>query len=185
MLPMSDEPVATALDTDCGVLEFQRYFVEHQCRPAVRSIRFDGAERARAAPGVRDAILSADAIFIAPSNPYLSVDPILAVADIRAALRETTALVVAISPLVGGKAVKGPTAKLMAELGVAVDNDAIADHYAGLIDGMLHDASDRPPGSVPALATDTLMRAPADKRRVAEAALELAGRIGAGIGRSE
>jgi LPPG:FO 2-phospho-L-lactate transferase len=180
VLPMSDEPVATYLDTDCGDLEFQRYFVERRCQPVVRSIRFDGAPQASAAPGVKDAILSADAVFLAPSNPYLSIDPILAIADIAQGLRDTTAPVVAISPLVGGKAVKGPTAKLMAELGVPVDNDAIADHYAGLLDGMLHDSSDLPPRSVAALGTDTLMRDLADKRRVAEAALALASAIEAG-----
>jgi len=179
VLPMSDEAVATYLDTDCGALEFQRYFVERRCQPAVRRIRFEGADRARAAPGVVDAILSADAVFLAPSNPYLSIDPILAVGEIAQVLRDTAAPVVAISPLVGGKAVKGPTAKLMAELGVTVDNDAIADHYANLIDGMLHDTSDRPPKSVPALATGTLMHDLEDKCRVAEAALDLAGRLDA------
>lgn len=174
LLPMSDDPVQTHLDTDQGPLEFQRYFVEQQCRPAVSNIAFVGAESARAAPGVIESIIGADAVFLAPSNPYLSVDPILAVAEIAEALRATKAPVIAISPLVGGKAVKGPTTKLMAELGVPADNDAIAAHYAGIIDGMLYDSGDPAPAGLPVAATATLMHDLADKQRVAEAAIDLA-----------
>ena len=130
ILPMSDDPVATWLDTDLGPLAFQNYFVEHQCRPAARAIRFEGASAARPAPGVVEAILGADAVLVAPSNPWLSVDPLLAVPGIADALHRTDAPVVAVSPLIGGKAVKGPTAKLMAELGLSPDNAAIAVHYA-------------------------------------------------------
>ena len=126
ILPMSDDRVETWLDTDIGPLAFQHYFVEQQCRPVVRAIRFEGAAEARSAPGVIKAILAADAVLIAPSNPWLSVDPLLAVPGIAAALRDTRAPVVAVSPLVGGKAVKGPTGKLMAELGLVPDNGAIA-----------------------------------------------------------
>ena len=175
ILPMSDDPVATHLDTDVGTLEFQRYFVERQCAPAVRSIRFDGAATARPAPGVVEAIRTADAVFLAPSNPYLSIDPLLAITEIARALAETNAPVIAISPIVGGTAVKGPTAKLMAELGVAPDNDTIAAHYAPLLDGMVHDESDEPPAYLPALATATLMHDMEDRIRVAQAAMALAG----------
>lgn len=174
ILPMSDDPVATHLDTEEGPLEFQRYFVARQCRPVARSIRFAGAGTARAAPGVVAAIRSADAVFLAPSNPYLSIDPILAVAEIARALEETSAPVIAISPIVGGTAVKGPTAKLMAELGVSPDNDAIAAHYAPLLDAMLHDESDHAPTGLPASATATLMLSLDDKIRVARAAIALA-----------
>lgn len=174
ILPMSDDLVQTHLETDQGPLEFQRYFVEQQCRPAVSRIDFVGADSAQAAPGVVEAIAEAEAIFIAPSNPFLSVDPILAVAEIAEALRDTKAPVVAISPLVGGKAVKGPTTKLMAELGVPADNDAIARHYAGIIDAMLHDEGDAAPAGLPAATTATLMQDLADKQRVAEAAIDLA-----------
>lgn len=177
ILPMSDDPVATHLDTDEGPLEFQRYFVERQCQPVVRAIRFAGAETAKAAPGVVEAIHAADAVFLAPSNPYLSIDPVLAVAEIARALEETRAPVIAISPIVGGTAVKGPTAKLMAELGVAPDNDAIAAHYAPFLDAMLHDESDRAPAGLPAAATATLMHSLDDRIRVAEAAIALAGRL--------
>ncbi|MCE7795455.1 2-phospho-L-lactate transferase [Sphingobium sufflavum] len=174
ILPMSEDPVRTFVDTDEGELEFQRYFVGRQCAPKVSAIRFEGAQAARAAPGVVDAILSADAVFIAPSNPYLSVDPLLAVADIAAALEQTRAPIVAISPIVGGTAVKGPTAKIMAELDIAPDNDAIADHYAAFVDALLVDASDAAPAAIPARATHTLMKTLDDKIHVAREAMALA-----------
>ncbi|UVO54244.1 2-phospho-L-lactate transferase [Sphingomonas sp. SUN039] len=174
ILPMSDDPVATWLDTDEGSLAFQNYFVERQCRPVVGKIRFEGAAGAKPAPGVVAAIEEADMVFIAPSNPYLSVDPLLAVRDIATALRNTAAPVIAISPLVGGKAVKGPTTKLMSELGIDPDNRAIAAHYEGIIDGMIHDAGDAGPASLPACATATLMSDLSDKIRVAQAACDFA-----------
>ncbi|MEJ7925426.1 2-phospho-L-lactate transferase [Sphingobium sp. AN641] len=175
ILPMSDDPVATMLDTDEGRLAFQRYFVERRCAPAVSAIDFAGASSAVPAGGVEEAILAADAVIVAPSNPFLSVDPLLAVPAIRAALARTAAPVVAVSPLVGGQAVKGPTAKLMGELGIAVDNDAIARHYAGVIDGLLIDSGDD--CGVAGLAIGrcpTLMSSLDDKVRVARAALALA-----------
>lgn len=184
VLPMSDDPVATMLDTDEGVLEFQTYFVGRRCAPNVRSIRFDGAAEAVPAPGVIDAIMAAEAVLVAPSNPYLSVDPILAIPAIRTALASTSAPVVAVSPIVGGAAVKGPTAKLMAELGVVVDNSAIARHYAGFIDGLLiHDGDAAPDGAIASAVTDTMMHDDKDKARVARAALALARTIDQGMGR--
>lgn len=175
ILPMSNDPVATMIDSDEGVLEFQRYFVERRCVPAVQAVRFAGAESAEPAPGVIEAIHSADAVLIAPSNPWLSVDPLLAVPCIRDALIACKAPVVAVSPLIGGQAVKGPTAKLMGELGLAVNNDGIAQHYGDLLDGFVIDGGDD--CSVPDLAiarTDTLMKTLDDKIRVARAALDLA-----------
>lgn len=174
VIPMSDDQVSTWLDTDEGPLSFQSYFVERQCRPVVRAVRFEGSTQAQPAPGVVDAIANADAVFIAPSNPYLSIDPILAVCGISDALRETKAPIIAISPLIGGKAVKGPTGKLMAELGIEADNQAIAAHYKGVIDGMLHDTGDAPPASIPARATASLMTTLEDKVRVARTALAVA-----------
>ncbi len=174
ILPMSDMPVATCLSTDEGVLEFQRYFVERRCAPRVKSIEFRGSRQARAAPGVVEAIMHADTILIAPSNPYLSVDPLLAIADIHEALLQCAAPVVAVSPIIGGKAVKGPTAKLMEELGIPVDNGAIARHYAGIISGLLIDSADATPDGVAVAHTNTLMRDSADRIRVALAALNLA-----------
>jgi LPPG:FO 2-phospho-L-lactate transferase len=178
MLPMSNDPVSTHLTTDEGELPFQRYFVERRCAPAVSTIRFEGAAEAGAAPGVIEAIRGAGAILIAPSNPYLSIDPILAVPAIRAALAETSAPIVAVSPIVGGQAVKGPTAKLMGELGVAITPAAVAEHYAGIIDGMLVDERDpKPDLSIAMSSADTLMQTLADRERVASAALALADRI--------
>lgn len=174
VLPMSNDPVATWLETDEGPLPFQNYFVEFQCRPIVSAIRFEGATEARPAPGVVEAIADADAVFIAPSNPYLSVDPVLAVPGIIAALQDTAAPVIAISPLVGGKAVKGPTTKLMTELGIDPDNNAIAAHYNGIITGLLYDHSDAPPSELPARATATLMTDLESKVAVARAALDFA-----------
>lgn len=178
VLPMSDAPVETLLSTDDGELEFQRYFVERRCAPKVSRIAFRGAASAAPAPGVVEAIRGADIVLIAPSNPYLSVDPILAVTGIATALRETAAPVVAVSPLVGGKAVKGPTAKLMQELGVPVTNAAIAAHYADFIDGLLIDGSDEAPDDLPVARTSTLMASLDDRVRVARASLDLARTLG-------
>lgn len=178
ILPMSDMPVPTLIDSDEGQLEFQRYFVERQCRPVVSAIHYAGAAQAVPAPGVVDAIAGADAILIAPSNPFLSVDPILAIPAIRAALLSRRAPVVAVSPLIGGQAVKGPTAKLMAELGLAVSNATIARHYDGLIDGLLIDAGDAADAiGIAVHACPTLMRDMDDKRRVADQALAFAARL--------
>jgi LPPG:FO 2-phospho-L-lactate transferase len=180
MLPMSDDPVSTHLSTNEGDLPFQRYFVDRRCAPTVNAIRFEGAAAAQAAPGVVEAIQSADtrAVLIAPSNPFLSIDPILAVPGIRAALMKATVPVVAVSPIVGGKAVKGPTAKLMVELGIPITPRAIADHYRGVIDGLLVDERDGLDGvGIPMAAADTLMVSLKDRARVASAALALADRI--------
>ena len=117
-------------------------------------------------------------MLIAPSNPFLSIDPILAVPGIRAALMKATVPVVAVSPIVGGKAVKGPTAKLMVELGIPITPRAIADHYRGVIDGLLVDERDGLDGvGIPMAAADTLMVSLKDRARVASAALALADRI--------
>jgi LPPG:FO 2-phospho-L-lactate transferase len=178
ILPMSDDPVATCLDTDAGTLEFQRYFVEARCAPTVSRIVFRDAETAAPAPGLIDAIRQAEAILIAPSNPYLSVDPILALPAIADALREAGAAIVAVSPIIGGKAVKGPTAKLMAELGIPADNRSIAAHYEGIIDGLVIDGGDDAPDGIAVARTDTLMTTLDDRTRVARVALDLAHDIG-------
>jgi LPPG:FO 2-phospho-L-lactate transferase len=175
---MSDEPVATILNTKDGELEFQRYFVEQRCTPEVSGIRFAGADSAKAAPGVTEAIKDAEAVLIAPSNPYLSVDPILAIGAIADALRETRAPVVAVSPVIGGAAVKGPTAKLMRERGLAVNNETIARHYADYIDALLIDTGDAPAPDMLCKRADILMKTNEDRARVAQAALDLARTLG-------
>ena len=181
ILPMSDSSVSTCLETDEGELPFQRYFVERRCVPRVRAIRFVGADAARAPERVAEVLADRDtrAILIAPSNPYLSIDPILAIPAIRAALHAARAPRVAVSPLVGGQAVKGPTRKIMDELGREATPRSLADHYVGLIDGILIDERDRgarPPDITHAYA-DTLMRSLGDRIRVARAALDLCQRI--------
>jgi LPPG:FO 2-phospho-L-lactate transferase len=180
MLPMTDDPVATMLETSEGTLAFQEYFVALRCAPEVRAVRFNGAAEARAAPGVVEAIADADncVILVAPSNPFLSIDPILAVPGIRDALHAATAPVVAVSPIVGGASVKGPTDKLMQEMHLPVSPAAVAAHYSGWLDAMLVDERDRhqPPDCSHDFA-DTLMTSLDDRIRVARAALQLAGRL--------
>jgi LPPG:FO 2-phospho-L-lactate transferase len=174
ILPMSNDTVATWVETDMGLLAFQRYFVERQCAPKVSAVRFEGADNAAPAPGVIDAIMESEAVFIAPSNPWLSVDPLLAIPAIRAALKTTRAPVIAVSPLIEGKSVKGPTAKLMGELGLAVTNHSIAAHYGDWLDGLVIHGGDEAPDGLVIARTDTLMTSPTDRERVARAALELA-----------
>ncbi|MGB3797435.1 MAG: 2-phospho-L-lactate transferase [Alteraurantiacibacter sp.] len=174
ILPMSDDPVATWLETDAGLLPFQRYFVQQRCEPRVSAIRFEGAENAQPAPGVVEALAAADMILLAPSNPWLSIDPLLAVPGLSRALKDRRVPLVAVSPLVGGDAVKGPTAKLMGELGLQVTNQSIADHYGDLLDGMVIHQGDAAPGDLAVGVTDTLMKQAEDRRRVALAAMDLA-----------
>lgn len=178
-LPMSDDRVATHIDTPQGPLEFQRYFVEQRCQPQATGVRFVGADKAKPAPGVIEALTDTDAVIIAPSNPFLSVDPILAVPGIADALRNTRAPRVAVSPIVGGQAVKGPTVKLMNELGIDVTPQAIAKHYDGVIDALLVDERDKEhPLALRHRHADTLMKTLDDRARVARAALDLAADVG-------
>jgi LPPG:FO 2-phospho-L-lactate transferase len=172
VLPMTDSWVATRLDTEDGDLGFQEYFVKLRCVPRVRSIRYDGAASALPAPGVIEALAGdrVDGIVICPSNPYLSIDPILAVPALRAALQARRAPSIVVSPLIGGKAVKGPTAKIMAELGIDSSPEAIFEHYRGLADALVIDASDVRAASrvpVPVFATNTLMSSLGDREALA------------------
>ena len=170
---MSNDPVATMLETEAGRLAFQNYFVEQRCVPVVRAISFERAAHAKPAPGVIEAIDASDIILIAPPNPWLSVDPILAVPGIADALRRAKAPVAAVSPLIGGRAVKGPTAKLMFELGLPVTNASIAIHYGDLLDGLLINSGDDKPDLAHA-ETETLMHTLEHRARVAQAVLDLA-----------
>lgn len=183
VLPMSDTPISTLLETDAGPLEFQHYFVRLRAMPKVQRLHYAGAAQARPTDEVLDLLRShgLEAIILCPSNPYLSVDPILAVPGLRLALRAARVPVVAVSPLIGGRAVKGPTTKIMSELGVEANAAAITRHYAELIDGLIIDESDDLPETRAALTahgvrygvTRTLMRTLEDRERVASAALEL------------
>jgi LPPG:FO 2-phospho-L-lactate transferase len=182
VLPMSDATVRTIVETDEGSLPFQHYFVRRRCKPVVRSIRFGGAAEAAPAPGLLNLIAdpSLQAIVICPSNPYLSIDPILAVPSVAAALATAPAPVIAVSPIIGGLAVKGPLAKIMAELGLAVTNESIAAHYRGLIDAFVideADVTDRERIDVPVRVTRTMMHDLADRERLAGEVIAFAGTL--------
>jgi LPPG:FO 2-phospho-L-lactate transferase len=187
ILPMCNAPLRTMVDTDQGTLAFQDYFVREQCRPAVRAIRFDSAE-AEPTPQVlaalRDTKLSG--IIICPSNPWLSVDPILAVPGMRAAIRASGVPVIAVAPIIAGKAVKGPTAKIMHELNMQPNAATVARHYAGLIDGFILDAEDRALTDeipIPAYAARTLMRTLDDKTALGRHCLQFCATLLAGQNR--
>lgn len=189
VLPMTDGSLRTRLVTDEETLDFQEYFVRRQCRPRVREIRFDGAAQCRPAPRIAELLAGPEleAIVICPSNPYLSVDPVLAVPGMRELLRSAGVPVVAVSPLIAGAAVKGPTAKLMDELGKPVSAAEVAGHYEGLIDGFVLDARDQALAGqirVPVLPGNTLMATTEDRRRVANDSLRLARDLSAGRVRS-
>ncbi len=182
ILPMTDDPLRTVVHTAGGPLPFQHYFVRERCEPRVTGVTFAGAEAARPNPEVLRALAdpALGAVVICPSNPYLSVDPILAVPGMRIALGACPAPVVAVSPVVGGRALKGPTAKIMAELGVPVTNAAIAAHYEGLIDGLVLDRADQAEAAeltVPALVTETVMTNLEERIALAAATLGFAAEL--------
>ncbi len=182
VLPMSDDPVRTMVDTvEYGELPFQEYFVKYRCEPRVKGFRFAGIEAASPAPGAREAIQSADAIVICPSNPWVSVDPVLRVFSFTPSPLSHWERgwgegkpIVAISPIIGGRTVKGPAAKMFAELGIAPSALAVAEHYRGLLTGFVLDNADAAlaaqveQSGVRTLVTDTLMHSGADRRRLAQ-----------------
>lgn len=184
ILPMSDDAVRTTVVTPEGALPFQRYFVERRCAPMVRQINFEGAGKAQPTAQVLAALGDPDlqAIILCPSNPFLSIDPILAVPGLRGGLEAVRAPVVAVSPIIGGKAVKGPTDKIMAELGVAATNRAIAEHYRGLLSGLVIDATDAAERDLvggPTHVTKTLMKSDEDREELARETLGFAARLAA------
>lgn len=174
LLPMSDASVRTRVRTDEGWLDFQEYFVREQCRPALREVRYDGAQSARPSAGLAAALDSPDleGIVICPSNPYLSVSPILALPGVRDSMRGSRA-VVAVSPIVGGEAIKGPAAKIMKELNTEVSALGIARWYAGLVSTLVIDRADE--ALAPAIEAlgmraavrETVMRDSAGRARLA------------------
>lgn len=176
VLPMSDDPVRTIVETDEGDLPFQEYFVHRRCEPRVRGFRFDGADSAEPAAGARAAFQSADAVILCPSNPWVSIDPILAVLP----LPPPVPLCVAVSPIIGGKTVKGPAAKMFAELGIEPSALAVAEHYENLLNGIVVDSLDSELAKrirIPVLVTDTLMRSDADRARLAQEVLKFIGNL--------
>ena len=179
VLPMSDQPVRTQVETSEGMLPFQQYFVKRQCEPAVRGFHFDGARDAMPPPGLTERLADTplEAIIVCPSNPFISIDPILAVPGLRQMILDHPAPVIAVSPVIQGRAVKGPTAKMMSELGLAVTSTTVAAHYGELIDALVVDHSDdiEPSRNGPAvLRAATLMHSQKDKCDLAHTILTYA-----------
>jgi LPPG:FO 2-phospho-L-lactate transferase len=176
VLPATDDRLRTWVETAAGVFEFQDWFVARGHRDEATGVRFEGAGDARAAPGVREAIMEADLLLIAPSNPYVSVAPILAVREIRNAITARRVPCVAVSPLVGGRAVKGPADRMLASLAGGTTPAHVASCYEGLIDALVIDEADADAVAeldVRPIVTRTLMTDAAARRRLAEAALGL------------
>jgi LPPG:FO 2-phospho-L-lactate transferase len=178
LLPATDDPVRTFLETPAGTFPFQTWFVARGHRDEVDAVHYAGAPEAVPAPGVLEALREADVILIAPSNPYVSIGPILAVAEIRAALEERTVPCVAVSPLVGGRAVKGPADRMLQRLAGGTTPAHVASCYAGLIDALVLDVADAPadlPHGIRPVVTRTLMSDLDAARHLAAAALDAAG----------
>ena len=179
VLPMSDQPVRTIVETDEGELAFQEYFVHRRCEPRVKSFRFDGVEIAEPASGAREAIRAAEAIILCPSNPWVSIDPIL-----KVLARASTALqrkVVAISPIIGGQTVKGPAAKMYSELGIKPSAFAVANHYRDLVTHFVLDQIDAQLDesvrglNMQTLVTNTLMKSLDNRKQLAGDVLNFIG----------
>jgi len=181
ILPMSDQPIATHIQTPVGLMHFQEYMVKRHCTDEVQDVVFVGASAARPAPGVLDAIKDAEAILIAPSNPIVSIGSILAVPGIHDALHETSGMVVAVSPIVGGAPIKGPADKLMRGLGMDVSAVGVACCYRDFLDVMVIDEQDAQLISkiedlgIPTVTTNTIMRDNAAKVALAKSVLQVTG----------
>jgi LPPG:FO 2-phospho-L-lactate transferase len=179
ILPMTDSYTPTRVSTDEGEMHFQEYFVRRRCEPRVRAISFDYIESARPAPGAIEAIGSADAVLICPSNPFISIGPILAVPGMREAIKETAAKVIAISPIIAGRALKGPAADMLRDLGYEVSARAVAEVYRDLVDVFIIDERDAQIGAsieelgISVRALNTLMTGAEDKLRLAAQVLAI------------
>jgi LPPG:FO 2-phospho-L-lactate transferase len=175
LLPATDDRLRTWLATPAGEFPFQEWFVGRRHRDEVDAVRFEGAEDARPAPGVLEALAEADLIAIAPSNPFVSIGPILAVAGIREALAQRRAPAVAVSPLIGGKAVRGPADRMLARLAGGTGPKQVTDCYKGLIDALVVDEADADEDAgIRTIVTRTLMSDADARRRLADAVLETA-----------
>ena len=176
VLPMTDDRVRTRVRSDDGWIDFQDYFVRQQCRPIVRELAFDGAGKARAQPDIIATLLGGKvrAVVICPSNPFISIEPILAVPGMRANLAACGAPVVAVSPIVGGRAVKGPTAKMMHELGLPVSAASAAGRYGDLLAGYVVDSADAEGVRARLHVAPTLMTTLEDREQLARTVLGFA-----------
>jgi len=180
LVPATDDPLRTFVETPAGTFQFQTWFVARGHGDEVDAVHYAGAPEASAAPGVVDSIDAADVIVITPSNPYVSIGPILAVAEIRAALEHRSVPCVAVSPLIGGRAVKGPADRMLERMAGGTSPAHVASCYPGLIDALVIDAADAPaelPGDVRAVVTETLMRDQDARRRLARDVLDAAGAL--------
>jgi LPPG:FO 2-phospho-L-lactate transferase len=179
VVPMSDDPVRTRLLTDTGWLDFQEYFVRNRCEPVVRELSFHGADTAQPHPDFMAALAdkTLEAVVICPSNPFISVEPILAVPGVRDALAHCAAPVIAVSPIIAGRAIKGPTAKMMTELGLDPSAGTVAQRYSDLLDGYVIDHADMAEVvSIDARVTlaQTLMTTIEDREQLAKTVLDAA-----------
>lgn len=180
IVPMSDDPVRTMVETRAGLLDFQDYFVRRRTRDAVQGIRFRGAEKSKPAPGVLNAIAQADAVIVCPSNPLISIGPILAVPGIRRALERRRGPTIAISPIVGGRALKGPAAKMMRSLKMSASAQGVAQFYKGIVNVLVLDKEDEAQASkiesqgMRAIVTDTIMAGLSKKKSLARAVMKAA-----------
>ena len=177
ILPMSDDFIPTWVDTNEGELPFQEYFVHRRCTPLVKGFRFQGIEKACAAPGVLEAIRDAGLVIVCPSNPWVSIDPILAVPGVHDAIENSQAPVLAVSPIIAGQTIKGPAAKMYAELGIKPSAIAVARHYGTLLSGFILDVLDRDllaslqTDRHQVLVTETVMKTREDRCRLAQEVL--------------
>jgi LPPG:FO 2-phospho-L-lactate transferase len=175
VLPMSDQPVRTIVETEEGDLPFQEYFVHRRCEPHVKGFRFEGVEAAEPARGAREAIQAAEAVIICPSNPWVSIDPILHI------LKRIDKPVIAVSPIIRGQTVKGPAAKMFLELGIEPSALAVANHYCGLATGFVLDALDQRLEenirslNMYTLVTNTLMESLDNRKQLASDVLDFIG----------
>ncbi|TET36788.1 MAG: 2-phospho-L-lactate transferase [Anaerolineales bacterium] len=175
ILPMTDDPVRTIVETEDGDLPFQEYFVKHSHEPQVRGFRFEGIENAMPAPGFLQAIEDSDAVILCPSNPWVSIDPILALSGVRKVLEGE--ITVGVSPIIGGQAVRGPAAKMFTAMGIEPSACAVAEHYRQILSGILIDEVDAELApEIEALGirtkvTQTMMRTQPDRKTLAEEVL--------------
>lgn len=183
VIPMSDDPVRTVLDTDAGTLAMQEYFVRYRAEPKVDAIRYVGAAAAKPSPAFAKALQECETIIFCPSNPYLSVAPIMAIPGVRDAISARSGNRIAVSPIVGGAAVRGPAGKIMAELGGTVSSVGVAREYRDLCDILVVDSQDADLADdishegIHPVATNTIMNNDADKIALAKSVLELARRV--------
>ena len=179
LLPMSDDPLRTMIETPEGAISFQDYFVRKQSKPVIENIVFTGVDKAVPNATAMAALRLPNlcAVIICPSNPFLSINPILSVPGIREAMQASPAPVVGISPIIGGQAVKGPTVKIMAELSLPLTVQTIVEHYDGLLDGYIIDNTDSDVSNemcIPVMVTETLMKSIEDRENLARNVLAFA-----------